>query len=259
PAVAPSPGASTFRSLPALSCASPAAGGPQSPATTSRRRQAHGCLTTNCSAIASSTRPTARWWRRCRRFATARAIACSTWLSPGCCIALRSAASSPARARLNNWRRTSKRWSWRCRRKISPRSTRSRAPTATRPLTVNNFKTYSKGHAMEFGVFDQNDLGIYPLSEQYEKRLKLIEFYDRAGFRSYHMSEHHSTPLSMTPAPSVFLAAAAQRTKRLRIGALVYVLPAYHPLRLAAENPMIDHPSHGPPHAGGGRAASADA
>ena len=109
---------------------------------------------------------------------------------------------------------------------------------------------------MQFGVFDQNDLGIYPLGEQYEKRLKLIEFYDRAGFRSYHMSEHHSTPLSMTPAPSVFLAAATQRTTRLRLGALVYVLPAHHPLRLAEEICMLDHLSSGRLDVGIGRGAS---
>ena len=60
---------------------------------------------------------------------------------------------------------------------------------------------------MQFGVFDQNDQGPYPLAEQYENRLKLIEFYDRAGFRAYHISEHHATPLNMTPSPSVFLIA----------------------------------------------------
>jgi alkanesulfonate monooxygenase SsuD/methylene tetrahydromethanopterin reductase-like flavin-dependent oxidoreductase (luciferase family) len=109
---------------------------------------------------------------------------------------------------------------------------------------------------MQFGVFDQNDLGIYPLGEQYEKRLKLIEFYDQSGFRSYHMSEHHSTTLSMTPSPSVFLAAAAQRTKRLRLGALVYVLPAHHPLRLAEEICMLDHLSDGRLDVGIGRGAS---
>jgi alkanesulfonate monooxygenase SsuD/methylene tetrahydromethanopterin reductase-like flavin-dependent oxidoreductase (luciferase family) len=109
---------------------------------------------------------------------------------------------------------------------------------------------------MQFGVFDQNDLGIHPLGEQYEKRLKLIEFYDQAGFRAYHMSEHHSTPLSMTPSPSVFLAAAAQRTKRLRLGALVYVLPAHHPLRLAEEICMLDHLSNGRLDVGVGRGAS---
>ena len=47
---------------------------------------------------------------------------------------------------------------------------------------------------MQFGVFDQNDLGTLPLADQYEYRLRLIEFYDRSGFRTYHMSEHHSTP-----------------------------------------------------------------
>jgi alkanesulfonate monooxygenase SsuD/methylene tetrahydromethanopterin reductase-like flavin-dependent oxidoreductase (luciferase family) len=109
---------------------------------------------------------------------------------------------------------------------------------------------------MQFGIFDQNDHGPYPLAEQYENRLRLIEFYDRAGFRTYHMSEHHSTPLNLTPSPSVFLAAIAQRTKRLRFGALVYVLPAHHPLRLAEEICMLDHLSRGRVEVGVGRGAS---
>jgi alkanesulfonate monooxygenase SsuD/methylene tetrahydromethanopterin reductase-like flavin-dependent oxidoreductase (luciferase family) len=110
---------------------------------------------------------------------------------------------------------------------------------------------------MQFGIFDQNDRGPYPLGEQYENRLKLIEFYDQAGFRTYHMSEHHSTPLSLTPSPGVFLAAVAQRTRRLRLGPLVYVLPAHHPLRLAEEICMLDHLSHGRLDVGIGRGASA--
>jgi alkanesulfonate monooxygenase SsuD/methylene tetrahydromethanopterin reductase-like flavin-dependent oxidoreductase (luciferase family) len=109
---------------------------------------------------------------------------------------------------------------------------------------------------MQFGIFDQNDHGPYPLAEQYENRLRLIEFYDRAGFRTYHMSEHHSTPLNLTPSPSVFLAAIAQRTTRLRFGALVYVLPAHHPLRLAEEICMLDHLSRGRVEVGVGRGAS---
>ena len=98
---------------------------------------------------------------------------------------------------------------------------------------------------MQFGVFDQNDLETLPLADQYENRLRLIEFYDHSGFRTYHMSEHHSTPLSMTPSPSVFLAAVAQRTQRIRLGPLVYVLPMHHPLRLAEEICMLDHLSRG--------------
>ena len=110
--------------------------------------------------------------------------------------------------------------------------------------------------AMQFGIFDQNDNGPYPLAEQYENRLKLIAFYDRAGFRTYHMSEHHSTPLNLAPSPSVFLAAIAQRTERLRLGPLVYVLPAHHPLRLAEEICMLDHLSRGRLEVGIGRGAS---
>ncbi len=109
---------------------------------------------------------------------------------------------------------------------------------------------------MKFGIFDQNDAGIYSLSEQYENRLKLLEFYDEAGFRAYHMSEHHSTPLSRTPSPSVFLAAASQRTRNLRLGALVYVLPTHHPLRLAEEICMLDHLTNGRVDIGIGRGAS---
>ena len=110
---------------------------------------------------------------------------------------------------------------------------------------------------MQFGIFDQNDRGPYELGEQYENRLKLIEFYDSAGFRTYHMSEHHATPLSLAPSPSVFLAAVAQRTRRLRLGPLVYVLPAHHPLRLAEEICMLDHLSNGRLEVGIGRGASA--
>ena len=109
---------------------------------------------------------------------------------------------------------------------------------------------------MQFGIFDQNDRGPYSLGEQYEKRLALIEFYDRSGFRTYHMSEHHSTPLNLAPSPSVFLAAATQRTRRIRLGALVYVLPTHHPLRLAEEICMLDHLSGGRIEVGIGRGAS---
>src|ERR1700704_6383345 len=70
------------------------------------------------------------------------------------------------------------------------------------------------------------------------------------------MSEHHSTPLNLAPSPSVFLAAVTQCTKRLRMGALVYVLPAHHPLRLAEEICMLDHLSGGRVEVGIGRGAS---
>jgi alkanesulfonate monooxygenase SsuD/methylene tetrahydromethanopterin reductase-like flavin-dependent oxidoreductase (luciferase family) len=110
---------------------------------------------------------------------------------------------------------------------------------------------------MEFGVFDHLDRYGLSLSDYYEARLKLIESYDRSGFYAYHVAEHHSTPLGMAPSPSVFLAAVAQRTRRLRFGPLVYALPVHHPLRLIEEICMLDQLSGGRLEIGFGRGSSA--
>ncbi len=109
---------------------------------------------------------------------------------------------------------------------------------------------------MKFGVFDHLDRGPEPLTEFYENRLRIIEAYDRGGFHGYHIAEHHSTPLGMAPSPSVFLAAVAQRTTKLRFGPLIYALPLYHPLRLIEEICMLDQMSGGRLDIGFGRGAS---
>ena len=109
---------------------------------------------------------------------------------------------------------------------------------------------------MKFGVFDHLDRGDLSLRDYYESRLKLIEAYEQAGFYAYHVAEHHSTPLGMAPSPSVFLAAVAQRTLRLRFGPLVYALPLYHPIRLIEEICMLDQMSSGRLELGFGRGAS---
>src|SRR5436190_13205892 len=110
---------------------------------------------------------------------------------------------------------------------------------------------------MEFGVFDHLDLGDRPHERFYRERLEIVEAYERAGFYSYHVAEHHLTPLGMAPSPSVFLAAVAQRTKRLRFGPMVYVAPLYHPLRLLEEICMLDQMSGGRLEMGFGRGAAA--
>jgi alkanesulfonate monooxygenase SsuD/methylene tetrahydromethanopterin reductase-like flavin-dependent oxidoreductase (luciferase family) len=109
---------------------------------------------------------------------------------------------------------------------------------------------------MEFGVFDHLDRTGQSLPDFYEDRLKIAEAYDRAGFYAYHLAEHHSTPLGMAPSPNIFLAAVAQRTKRLRFGPLVFVLPLYHPVRLIAEICMLDQMSGGRLELSFGRGAS---
>ncbi len=109
---------------------------------------------------------------------------------------------------------------------------------------------------MDYGVFDHLDRGDMPLTDYYEARLRLVEAYDREGFYAYHLAEHHSTPLGMAPSPSVFLAAVAQRTRRLRFGPMVYALPLYHPIRLVEEICMLDQMSGGRLDIGFGRGAS---
>ena len=98
---------------------------------------------------------------------------------------------------------------------------------------------------LKFGIFDHLDDNGLPLGEFFEQRLKLIEEIERLGFAGYHLAEHHSTPLGHAASPSVFLASAFTRTKTLRMGPLVYVLPLHHPLRVYEEICMLDHLSGG--------------
>jgi alkanesulfonate monooxygenase SsuD/methylene tetrahydromethanopterin reductase-like flavin-dependent oxidoreductase (luciferase family) len=98
---------------------------------------------------------------------------------------------------------------------------------------------------MEFGIFDHLDRSPASLADYYEERLAIVELFDRVGFHAYHLAEHHATPLGMAPSPSVFLAAVAQRTKRLRFGPMIFALPLYHPLRMIEEICMLDQMSGG--------------
>lgn len=99
---------------------------------------------------------------------------------------------------------------------------------------------------MKFGIFDhierRDDAGI---AQQYEERLQLMSQADEAGVYSYHVAQHHHSPLCLAPNQSVLLAAAAQRTKRMRFGPLVFVLPLHHPIRLIEEICMVDQLSGG--------------
>lgn len=97
----------------------------------------------------------------------------------------------------------------------------------------------------EFGVFDSFDLGGTGPGQVMAERLDFAVAAERLGFDRYHIAEHHATPLSVCPSPNLFLSALTQRTTRIRIGALVYVLPAYDPFRLAEEVAVLDQFSGG--------------
>ena len=109
---------------------------------------------------------------------------------------------------------------------------------------------------LEFGLFDWIEWDKSAPHDIFENRLKMLEYADRSGFYSYHLAEHHITPLSVSPSPSVFLAAAAQRTSRLRLGPLVFLLPFYNPIRLYHEICMLDNLSNGRLDLGVGRGVS---
>ncbi len=107
-----------------------------------------------------------------------------------------------------------------------------------------------------FGLFDWVDYHAGPLARLYEERLQVLQAADAAGFSCYHIAEHHATPLGMAPSPGLFLAAAAQRTRRIHLGPLVYLLPLYEPLRLIEEICMLDHLTGGRLELGVGRGVS---
>jgi alkanesulfonate monooxygenase SsuD/methylene tetrahydromethanopterin reductase-like flavin-dependent oxidoreductase (luciferase family) len=96
-----------------------------------------------------------------------------------------------------------------------------------------------------FGIFDSLDQGTSPAAQVLLERVRFAKEAERLGIDHYHVTEHHATPLSVCPSPNIFLAAISQTTRRMRLGALVYVLPAYNTLRLAEEISALDHLSNG--------------
>jgi alkanesulfonate monooxygenase SsuD/methylene tetrahydromethanopterin reductase-like flavin-dependent oxidoreductase (luciferase family) len=109
---------------------------------------------------------------------------------------------------------------------------------------------------MEFGIFDHVERAQADTTGQYEDRLNLIKVYEEVGFHAFFKSEHHTSKLSIAPSPAVFLAAASQRTSRIKLGSLVFTLAIHDPLRLAEEVAMLDQLTKGRLQLGVGRGAN---
>lgn len=120
----------------------------------------------------------------------------------------------------------------------------------------NAGRARNQEHPVRFGIFDHCERNSRAPGVTYQERFKLAQRAEKAGFYAYHLAEHHGTSLSLAPSPSVFLAALAQHTSTLRLGALVYLLPLYDPYRLAQEIGMLDHLSGGRLELGLGRGAN---
>ncbi len=99
---------------------------------------------------------------------------------------------------------------------------------------------------LRFGVF------LAPFHEPHrnptlalERDLEFIERLDELGYDEAWIGEHHSAGFEIIASPEVFIAAAAQRTKHIRLGTGVSSLPYHHPLMLADRMVLLDHLTRG--------------
>jgi limonene 1,2-monooxygenase len=78
-----------------------------------------------------------------------------------------------------------------------------------------------------------------------ERDLELIVRLDELGFDEAWIGEHHSAGYELIASPEVFMAVAAERTRRIRLGTGVSSLPYHHPLMLADRMVLLDHLTRG--------------
>lgn len=75
--------------------------------------------------------------------------------------------------------------------------------------------------------------------------IDLIAHLDRIGFDEAWIGEHHSAGYEIIASPELMIAAAAERTERIRIGTGVISLPYHHPLMVANRIVQLDHMTRG--------------
>jgi len=99
---------------------------------------------------------------------------------------------------------------------------------------------------MRFGAFiaPHHPIGEHP-TLQFERDLELIEQLDRLGYDEAWVGEHHSGGWETIGHPELFLAAAAQRTHRIKLATGVTSLPYHHPYNVAGRIALLDHLSRG--------------
>ncbi|HEV3132341.1 MAG TPA: LLM class flavin-dependent oxidoreductase [Acidimicrobiales bacterium] len=99
---------------------------------------------------------------------------------------------------------------------------------------------------LKFGIFlaPFHPVGQNP-TLALERDLQLIEHLDQLGFDEAWFGEHHSAGYEIIASPEVFIAAAAQRTRHIRLGTGVSSLPYHHPFMLADRLVLLDHLTRG--------------
>jgi limonene 1,2-monooxygenase len=99
---------------------------------------------------------------------------------------------------------------------------------------------------LQFGTFlaPHHPLGESP-TLMFRRDLDFAALLDRLGFDEFWVGEHHSTGWEMIASPELFLAAAAERTGRIKLGTGVISLPYHHPFNVAQRLVQLDHMSMG--------------
>ena len=106
--------------------------------------------------------------------------------------------------------------------------------------------TLQASDQLQFGIFlaPFHPVGQNP-TLALERDLQLLEHLDTLGFDEAWIGEHHSAGFEIIASPEVFIAAAAQRTRHLRLGTGVSSLPYHHPFMLADRLVLLDHLTRG--------------
>jgi len=99
---------------------------------------------------------------------------------------------------------------------------------------------------IKFGAFlaPHHPIGEHPML-QFQRDIDLVEHLDRLGYDEFWCWEHHSTGWETIASPEMFLAAAGQRSHRIKLGTGVISLPYHHPYNVAQRMVQLDHMTGG--------------
>jgi len=99
---------------------------------------------------------------------------------------------------------------------------------------------------LNFGAFlaPHHPIGEHPML-QFRRDLALVEHLDALGYDEFWCGEHHSSGWEMIASPEMFLAAAGERTKRIKLATGVVSLPYHHPFHVAQRMVQLDYMTGG--------------
>lgn len=102
------------------------------------------------------------------------------------------------------------------------------------------------GRRIRFGTFlaPFHSVGENP-TLAFDRDLALVDHLDRLGFDEVWVGEHHSGGMEIIASPEIFIAAAAERTRRIRLGTGVVTLPYHNPFLVAERINQLDHQTKG--------------